>query len=65
MIAPFDFFRVDAPDGMVWIEAVTELQTAKARVAALMQAKPCESFDFLPKDRAQNFNQTHLMGIVR
>jgi hypothetical protein len=25
MVAPFDIFRVDAPGGMLWIEAVAEL----------------------------------------
>ena len=42
MNAPFDIFRVDAPDDMVWIEAVAEPEAANARVAALMQVKPCE-----------------------
>jgi hypothetical protein len=42
MVAPFDIFRVDEPDGMLWIEAAAELEAAKARVAALMQTTPCE-----------------------
>src|SRR5580692_5274055 len=42
VIAPFDIFKVDAPGGMLWIEAVAELEPAKARVAALMQTTPCE-----------------------
>jgi len=46
VIAPFDIFRVDAPGEMLWIEAITELDAAKARVAALMQAKPCEYLIF-------------------
>jgi hypothetical protein len=41
-IAPFDLFRVDEPDGMLWIEAAAELEAAKARVGALMQTTPCE-----------------------
>ena len=49
MIAPFDIFRVDAPDDMVWIEAVAEPEAAKARVAALMQVKPCEYLIFSQK----------------
>jgi len=46
MIAPFDIFRVDEADGMSWIEAVAELEAAKARVAALMQTTPCEYLIF-------------------
>ncbi len=49
MIAPFDIFRVDEADGMSWIEAVAELEAAKARVAALMQVKPCEYLIFSQK----------------
>ena len=49
MIAPFDIFRVDAPDGMLWIEAVAELEAAKARVTALMQVKPGEYLIFSQK----------------
>ncbi len=33
MVAPFDIFRVDEPDGMLWIEAAAELEAAKTRVA--------------------------------
>ena len=46
MIAPFDIFRVEAANSMVWIDAMTELEAAKARVAALMQAEPCEYLIF-------------------
>jgi hypothetical protein len=49
MIAPFDIFRVEAPDGMLWIEAAAELDAAKARVAALMQSTPCEYVIFSQK----------------
>jgi hypothetical protein len=42
VMAPFDIFRVDEPDGMLWIEAAAELEAAKARVGALMQTTPCE-----------------------
>jgi hypothetical protein len=49
MIAPFDIFRVEAPDGMLWIEAAAELDAAKARVAALMQSTPCEYLIFSQK----------------
>jgi hypothetical protein len=49
VVAPFDIFRVDEPDGMLWIEAATELEAAKARVAALMQANPCEYLIFSQK----------------
>ena len=46
MVAPFDIFKVDEPDGMLWIEAAAELEVAKARVAALMRATPCEYLIF-------------------
>jgi hypothetical protein len=53
VIAPFDIFRVDEPDGMLWIEPVADLETAKACVAALMQAKPCEYLIFSQKTSHQ------------
>jgi hypothetical protein len=46
MVAPFDIFRVDAPDGMLWIEAAADLDIAKARVAVLMLVKPSEYLIF-------------------
>ena len=49
MVAPFDIFRVDEPDGMLWIEAAAELEAAKARVAALMQTTACEYLIFSQK----------------
>jgi hypothetical protein len=49
MIAPFDIFRVEAPNGMLWIEAVPEVEAAKARVAMLMQTTPCEYLIFSQK----------------
>jgi hypothetical protein len=45
-LPPFDIFRVDAPDGMSWIEAAADLDIAKARVAVLMLVKPCEYLIF-------------------
>jgi hypothetical protein len=49
IIAPFDVFRSDISNEMLWIEAVADLDIAKARVAALMQAKPCEYLIFSQK----------------
>ena len=49
MIAPFDIFRLNTPDDVCWIEAVADLGIAKARVAALMQVKPCEYLIFSQK----------------
>ena len=49
MIAPFDIFRVEAPNGMVWIGAAADLDIAKARVVALIQAEPCEYLIFSQK----------------
>jgi hypothetical protein len=46
MITPFDIFRFDISNEMLWIEAAADLRIAKARVAALMQAKPCEYLIF-------------------
>jgi hypothetical protein len=49
MIAPFEIFRFDISNEMLWIEAVADLEIAKARVAELMQAKPCEYLIFSQK----------------
>jgi hypothetical protein len=49
VIAGFDIFSVNASGGMLWIEAVAELEAAKARVAALMQSTPCEYLIFSQK----------------
>ena len=49
MITPFDIFRFDISNEMLWIEAVADLGIAKARVTALMQAKPCEYLIFSQK----------------
>ena len=49
MVAPFDIFRADGPGGILWIEAVAELEAAKARVGALMQTTPCEYLIFSQK----------------
>ena len=46
MIAPFDIFRFDTSNEMLWIEAAADLDWAKTRVAALMQAEPCEYLIF-------------------
>jgi hypothetical protein len=49
MIATIDIFRFDTSNEMPWIEAVADLGIAKARVAELMQAKPCEYLIFSQK----------------
>jgi hypothetical protein len=49
MITPIGTFRFDTSIEMLWIEAVADLGIAKARVAALMQAKPCEYLIFSQK----------------
>ena len=49
MITPFDIFKCDISNEMLWIEAVSDLEIAKARVAELMQAKPCEYLIFSQK----------------
>ncbi len=49
MITPFDIFECDRSNEMLWIEAVSDLEIAKARVAELMQAKPCEYLIFSQK----------------
>jgi hypothetical protein len=46
IVARFDIFRSDISNEMLWIEAVADLDIAKARAAALMQAKPCEYLIF-------------------
>ena len=42
MITSFGILTFDISNEMLWIEAVADLGIAKAREAALMQAKPCE-----------------------
>ena len=59
MIAPFDIFMVYSSDGMVWIEAVAELEAAKARVAVLMLVKPCE-YLISPKKQGRKFQSNPL-----
>ena len=49
MITPFEIFGFDISNEMLWIEAAADLGIAKARVAALMQAKPCEYLIFSQK----------------
>ena len=49
MIAPFEIFRFDISNEMLWIEAVADLEIAKARVAESMQAEPCEYLIFSQK----------------
>jgi hypothetical protein len=49
MITPIDIFRFDTSIEMLRIEAVADLGIAKARVAALMQANPCEYLIFSQK----------------
>ena len=49
MITRFDIFRFDSSNEMLWIEAVADLDIAKARVAALTRAKPCEYLIFSQK----------------
>ena len=49
MITPFDILWFDISNEMLWIEAVADLGIAKARVTALMQAKPCEYLIFSQK----------------
>jgi hypothetical protein len=49
VITPFDILGFDISNEMLWIEAVADLGIAKARVTALMQAKPCEYLIFSQK----------------
>jgi hypothetical protein len=49
VITPFGILWFDISNEMLWIEAVADLGIAKARVTALMQAKPCEYLIFSQK----------------
>jgi hypothetical protein len=40
MIAPFDIFKTDGNGDLLWVEAVPDLDTAKARVRALGYSAP-------------------------
>jgi hypothetical protein len=48
-VAPFDIFSLETPNDLLWVEAVAELEAAKARVAELMLVKPCEYLIFSQK----------------
>ena len=49
MITSFGILTFDISTEMLWIEAVADPGIAKARVTALMQAKPCEYLMFSQK----------------
>ena len=40
MIAPFDIFRTEENGDLLWLEAVPDLETAKARVQAMGTLAP-------------------------
>ena len=40
MIAPFDIFKTDRHGDLLWLEAVSDLDTAKARVRELGASSP-------------------------
>jgi len=64
MITPFDILGFDISNEMLWIEAAADLGIAKARVAALMQANPCEYLIFSQKT-VTRFPSSPPMAIVR
>jgi hypothetical protein len=49
VITSFGILTLDISNEMLWIEAVADLEIAKARVAELMQARPCEYLIFSQK----------------
>ena len=42
MVAPFDVFRVEGSEQVLWLEAVSDLATAKALVRRFMRMAPAE-----------------------
>lgn len=42
MIAPFDIFRVEGGNTVVWITAADDLETAKEQVETLLKTNPGE-----------------------
>jgi hypothetical protein len=40
MIAPFDIFRIDGNGDLLWVEAASDLDTAKQRVRAIGSVSP-------------------------
>ncbi len=42
MIAPFDIFKCEAVDRVIWVGGVDDLDSAKVKVAELMKDFPCE-----------------------
>ena len=53
MITPFDILGFDMSNEVLWIQAAADLGIAKARVAALMQAKPCGIWIFSQRQQSR------------
>lgn len=53
MVPPFDIFRVGNDGSVVWLEAVNDLETAKARVTLLAPSAPGEYLIFSQKTGEQ------------
>jgi hypothetical protein len=66
MITPLGIFGFGISNEMLWIEAAADLETAKGRVAELMQANPCEYLIFSQQTGQKiSIEATALMAIVR
>lgn len=46
MLAPFDIFRLDSEDRMLWVGSAGDLETAKARIRELMKDVPADYLIF-------------------
>jgi hypothetical protein len=42
MIPPFDIFRCEADESLLWISAASDLESAKAKIRQLMQENPSD-----------------------
>ena len=42
MLAPFDIFKCEAIDKVVWMGIAEDLESARSKVAELMKDSPCE-----------------------
>jgi hypothetical protein len=40
MVAPFDIFKIDEYGGVMWVDAVPDMDTAKVRLTAIGSSSP-------------------------
>jgi hypothetical protein len=46
MLAPFDIFRCESEDTMMWVSSANDFETAKAKIRELMKETPSDYLIF-------------------